>query len=65
MCLSFFKPARKSHLLESLNASDNVTILGVSLDELALGQFSLRVLWSCPCSLIPSVLHTHSFMYYP
>jgi len=65
MLLSFFQPARKSNLLESLNASDNATILGVLLAELALGQFSFRVLRSCPCSLIAPVLHTHSFNVLP
>jgi hypothetical protein len=33
-----FKPARKPHSLESLNASDNAKILGVLLDEMELGQ---------------------------
>jgi len=64
MFLSFFKSARKPHLFESSNAPYNATIVGVLVDELALGQFSPRVLWSCPCGLILPVLYTHSLMYY-
>jgi hypothetical protein len=64
MCLLFSKSPRNLHLLESLKTADIATILGIAFEEMTLGQFSLRVLRFCPFSLIHTVLHTHSFMYY-
>jgi hypothetical protein len=34
------------------------------VDKLALGQVSLGVLLFSPVSIIPLLLHTHSFTYY-
>jgi hypothetical protein len=44
--------------------SDIATILGVAVNEMALGQILLRILPFCPYSLIPLLLHTHSIKYY-
>ena len=39
--------------------------VGFVVDRVAVGQFSLGLLLFSPVSIIPPLLHTHSFTYHP